>query len=116
MIKNILGASMVACIVLASTAQCGEAKSYDFKVDKFTWVDAQGCVATLNGGKLTKVIDGVDKEDCAKVSSVAEVSVNVKTGAPDGMLATFKSSSFDSVVCWYKDLTSDAAKSATCND
>ena len=116
MIKNILGASMMASALLAATAQSDEAKSYDFKVDKFTWVDTQGCVASINGGKLTEVMDGVSKEDCAKVSSVSEVAINVKTGAPEGMLATFKSSSFDTFVCWYRDITGNAVKAATCNN
>ena len=116
MIKNILGASMVASVLLAATAQSDEAKSYDFKVDKFTWVDTQGCVASINGGKLTEVMDGVGKEDCAKVSSVSEVAVNVKTGAPEGMLATFKSSSFDTFVCWYQEQAGGGVKATACND
>ena len=110
MFKNLLGALAISCVLLATTVQSDEAKSYDFKVDSFTWVDTQGCVASINGGKLKEVMDGVDKEDCAKVSSVAEVAINVKTGAPEGMLATFKSSSFDTFVCWYKDLTKNASK------
>ena len=116
MIKNLLGATVIASVILAATAQSEEVKSYDFKVEGFTWEDTQGCVAVLNGGKLTEVMDGVDKEDCAKVSSVAEVSVNVKTGAPEGMLATFKSPSFDTFVCWYRDITGNAVKAATCNN
>ena len=116
MIKNIFAALAVSAVLLAATAQSDEAKSYDFKVDKFTWVDTQGCVATLNGGKLTQVMDGVGKEDCAKVSSIAEVSVNVTTDTPAGMLATFRSSSFDTFTCWYKNQVGGAAKTTGCED
>jgi len=114
MIKSTLGTAFLACIILAATAQADEAKGYSFKVDNFTWVDTRGCVATLNGGKTTEVVEGVDKEDCAKVSSVVETSVNVQMHIPTGMTATFKSPTFGSFVCWYKDTGS--AASATCND
>lgn len=116
MIKNLLGATVLASVLLAATAQSDEAKSYDFKVDKFTWVDTQGCVASINGGKHTEVMDGVDKEDCAKVSSIAEVAVNVKTGTPAGMLATFKSSSFETFLCWYQEQAGGGVKATACND
>ena len=101
MIKGLVGASAMACVLLFSTVDAANQSSY--AVDRFEWTDEEGCVAVGSGSERREIITGVVESDCALMTQLTGVRIDY-THAENGTgyLVRLVSPQLGSFTCWYE--------------
>ena len=100
MLKNMMGASLMALVLVYSTVDAVDQSSY--AVERFEWTAEEGCVAVGLGSARREIITGVVESDCALMTQLKGVRIDY-THAEDGTgyLVQVVSPQMGSFTCWY---------------
>ena len=88
--KGLFGGAALAALVLAVSALSANDASYT--VERFEWTPKEGCVAVGNNGTQREVIGGVTERECASVTKLTNVQVDLPPSAKISSLRKYPGS------------------------